>query len=341
MNNEFRGMQIRDLAVQKLGLLVDRHDENLRRIVELAGESTAADAALLCVAQGNDMVTIVSTAPVGKTPHLISLQQSVVSSAQAWAGLDSQSLLDKRLMGLVTDRNPVRGLRVLPVHSPDHQAIGTLTLFSNHCVDKTDPFAGDMPHRFVRLIEDALLLRMLSVRDPMTGLHNRRFFQDQLTGEWRRALRMQVPLSFMLIDIDHFKLYNDTAGHAAGDDAIKAVSAILMETCRRAGDTLCRYGGEEFALLMPMTDVPGAMQAANKIRAAVYNSNITHPGTGNRLTVSIGTSTAASADDIENGSAAAYMAEADKALYSAKHAGRDQATHFCETPIAAYAALAT
>jgi diguanylate cyclase (GGDEF)-like protein len=161
------------------------------------------------------------------------------------------------------------------------------------------------------------ILEQLSITDGLTQLHNHRYFQEYLNKEVKRASRTSDPLSLVLIDIDHFKLWNDRLGHSGGDDILRRIAGI-MQRLTRGTDLLARYGGEEFALLLPATDVTGAVQLAEKIRSTISESEFFLAPEGERqpLTVSIGVSVFA-------GDKRRFFDEADAALYRAKHAGRD------------------
>ena len=132
-------------------------------------------------------------------------------------------------------------------------------------------------------------LEQLSITDSLTRLHNHRFFQDQFAREAKRVERTGSPLALVLIDIDDFKSLNDRLGHAAGDAVLARVAAVMSAVLRDT-DLLCRYGGEEFALLSPQTDLSGAVSLAEKIRGAVAESDyaIVGPDGPIRITVSIG-----------------------------------------------------
>jgi diguanylate cyclase (GGDEF)-like protein len=160
-------------------------------------------------------------------------------------------------------------------------------------------------------------LEQLSITDSLTRLHNHRFFQDQFAREAKRVERTGSPLTLVLIDIDDFKSLNDRLGHAAGDAALARVAAVMSGVLRET-DLLCRYGGEEFALLSPQTDLTGGVSLAEKIRSAVAESSypIVGPDGPIRITISIGV--AEFADSTE-----ATFNQADRALYDAKASGKD------------------
>jgi|GEM_PF-1997686 len=161
-------------------------------------------------------------------------------------------------------------------------------------------------------------LRSLSQTDALTRLHNRRFFQQKLDEELDRARRYQSTLSLLLIDVDHFKQFNDTYGHLAGDSVLAKVATILGDSAR-SNDVVARYGGEEFAILLPMTELEGACQLAERLRRRVEAG----PWQGRQITVSIGVSAT-----LETGSndPEKLIHLADQALYTSKQSGRNQVT---------------
>jgi diguanylate cyclase (GGDEF)-like protein len=166
-------------------------------------------------------------------------------------------------------------------------------------------------------------LALLSTTDELTGIANRRRFDEALSNEWQRGARQKDPLSLLMIDIDHFKLYNDHYGHLAGDECLRQVSRLLGEGARRAGELLARYGGEEFVVLLPNTDIDLAQAIARRCMDQVRAAAIPHgrSPTAEHLTLSIGVActvpdTARQPD--------ALVREADAALYQAKDAGRNR-----------------
>lgn len=198
-------------------------------------------------------------------------------------------------------------------------------LFSCHFMART--------HRQVFLQERLLLddkqallalseeLAALSQQDPLTQVANRRCFDDALSREWDRALRNDTTLALLFVDVDHFKRYNDRYGHQAGDDCLRIVARTLGEQARRPGDLTARYGGEEFVLLLPETDVRGALEIGQRVRDAVAALNISHEESGHlRVTVSVGA--AALAARQAGASPEQLLATADKAVYAAKLGGR-------------------
>jgi diguanylate cyclase (GGDEF)-like protein/PAS domain S-box-containing protein len=179
-------------------------------------------------------------------------------------------------------------------------------------------------------LADALArVERIAAIDGLTGLSNRRHFDEIAEKEWRRCQRDGMPLSLILLDVDHFKLYNDRHGHLAGDSALKAISHCLTEAARRPADLAARYGGEEFLLLMPGTDVEAASAIAQSLRLAVQALAIDH--LDNELgviTISLGVASAAPtgvlAGALEQPAIEPLLASADAALYVAKSKGRNR-----------------
>jgi diguanylate cyclase (GGDEF)-like protein len=176
-----------------------------------------------------------------------------------------------------------------------------------------------------RQLEEAnRVLEGLSARDGLTGVANRRHFDEVLGREWRRAARERIPLSLILTDVDNFKLYNDHYGHLRGDDCLKAVAETLAGSLSRPGDLCARYGGEEFAMILPNTEEAGAMIVAEKLREAVEQRRLEHvrsPAAGH-VTMSVGVATVRPVDD--SADPLSLVAAADAALYEAKEHGRNR-----------------
>jgi len=165
------------------------------------------------------------------------------------------------------------------------------------------------------------MLRNLSSLDGLTGVHNRRAFDERLDLEWRRAHRNEALLSLLLIDIDYFKKLNDSAGHLAGDECLRQVADCIKGNIRRPPDFCARFGGEEFVVILPETDAQGAVDMANRIRRSIENLDIRFNEHSLRLTASIGCCSLVPHADREPHS---LIECADKALYAAKAAGRNQ-----------------
>ncbi|MGF1700552.1 GGDEF domain-containing protein [Photobacterium makurazakiensis] len=168
-------------------------------------------------------------------------------------------------------------------------------------------------------------LEKISRLDPLTCIANRRVFDEQFAEEWRRAERHQLPLSLLIIDVDHFKLYNDTYGHAAGDQCLKAIAQCLVDLERRAGALFARYGGEEFVLLLPGQDHSAARYAAKRVIHAIQALQIPRTNGAesapNIVTISVGGGTIIPSS---YRSPDHFFEQTDLALYEAKSLGRNQ-----------------
>jgi diguanylate cyclase (GGDEF)-like protein len=173
-----------------------------------------------------------------------------------------------------------------------------------------------------RLIGAQDQLRLLSFTDQLTGLSNRRLFDEFSIREWKRACRERTSISAIMIDVDMFKAYNDRYGHQAGDKCLAAVASAIGTVATRPGDLTARYGGEEFVVLLAGTPPPGCELLAERIRKSVEALQLPHAASPfGRVTVSLGTATLVG--DHES-SFSALIEQADKALYEAKHLGRNR-----------------
>lgn len=164
-------------------------------------------------------------------------------------------------------------------------------------------------------------LEQLATRDGLTGLANRRCFDDTLSAEWQRALRNQQPLSLLMVDVDNFKQYNDAYGHLGGDECLQRIASAVSSEMR-ANDLVARYGGEEFAVILPSQSLKGAAIVAERIRCRVEQLRLPNLGSKQHVvTVSIGAATALAAPETDPSQ---LVATADSALYRAKHMGRNR-----------------
>ena len=167
-------------------------------------------------------------------------------------------------------------------------------------------------------------LQEMAVVDSMTGLANRRRFDVFLQQEWQRSGRTHHPLSLLLIDIDHFKKFNDRYGHPEGDDCIRRVAGVIRTAAHRVTDLAARYGGEEFAVVLTETPSDGAMKVAEAIRSGVEGLRIPHADSPTGfVTVSVGVATREAQDHYAT--ATDLIAACDRALYQVKQEGRNKA----------------
>jgi two-component system, chemotaxis family, response regulator WspR len=174
-----------------------------------------------------------------------------------------------------------------------------------------------------QLIQTNLELQRLNNVDGLTGLSNKGYVNEVMATEWKRAIREQVAISILMIDVDEFKRYNDTYGHLAGDEVLKRISKTISESVSRPADLAARFGGEEFIVVLPVTALPGAIAMGERLRGNIESLGIAHSTScvGNHVTVSVGVASTIPqrADEYLR-----LIELADSALYEAKRAGRNK-----------------
>jgi diguanylate cyclase (GGDEF)-like protein/PAS domain S-box-containing protein len=208
-----------------------------------------------------------------------------------------------------------------PIHDEDGNLIAVVETLR----DMTDQKRAEMA------------LKTLAAKDGLTGLANRRSFDQALEMEWARAQRTRKPLALLFADVDHFKLFNDQHGHQSGDECLRAVAAVVGENAVRPNDLAARYGGEEFAIILPETGPEGACMMADRLREAVMDLRIAHGGSGAGpwVTLSVGVAIHVPGNDVGPDW---LLGQADQALYAAKHLGRNRAV-CADTMLADFAKL--
>ncbi len=237
----------------------------------------------------------------------------------------TDALRDPRFSGNPFVETP-QGMRYYagaPVRAPNGLPVGALCLIDG----EPQRLSSEQRHAlrdFADILQDELIMRNDSVRDHLTRLYNRRFADEFIEREVRRAYRGRLPLALMLIDVDFFKSYNDHFGHLSGDEVLRRVAREIDQTCRRPGDLVARFGGEEFVAVFPATDFHGAQTLAENLRHDVAALELPHPhGLNGRVTISVG---GVVANDLRhlgcNGDS--LLRGADELLYQAKQQGRDQ-----------------
>ncbi len=173
-----------------------------------------------------------------------------------------------------------------------------------------------------QLMEVNIELQRLNLIDGLTGLSNRRYCDEFLNKEWKRAIREATPLSVLMIDVDNFKRFNDTYGHLAGDEVLKQVAEVIRNSFARPADLAARFGGEEFIVLLPNTPASGAFFVAEKIHSAIVRAKISYDESEHKIvTISVGVATTNPQRDRQ---ATTLIEAADIALYQAKKAGKNQ-----------------
>jgi len=174
----------------------------------------------------------------------------------------------------------------------------------------------------IKIIDHMRTIERIGLIDPLTRIANRRGFETRFDAEWGRSIREQTPISFMIMDIDKFKVYNDTYGHQQGDIALKTFAETASNALGRANDFIARWGGEEFVVLLSNTDSDGACEVAENVRKAVESSVIRdEDGNITKVTVSIGINSIIPDADTSTDD---FIKAADKALYEAKEGGRNR-----------------
>jgi len=224
-------------------------------------------------------------------------------------------------------------LRVTPLYDQNQLLNGRLMVFHDITerkqVEKRLRYVNDRLQ--TQLIEIGFLqskLREQAIRDPLTELFNRRYLEETLERELARAAREDYSVCIIMIDLDHFKRINDTYGHEAGDEVLKALATTLSDQCRR-GDFACRYGGEEFVVVMPNINVETAYERAENIRQSLNSLSVPYGNYKLAITISMGIA----CYPINGETREAILRAADRAMYGAKEAGRDHILSFDELQV--------
>lgn len=286
---------------------------------QVLGELTAQLGAILDERQAIEILEQ-NLAEVGVKHARVAIFEADENDPVAW------SVILNPHMDVISQRFPSRGFPPPGLYSPDEilNLIVLPLVFQNEMLgyiafdaENIEP-CTTIARQIAATIKTARLhaqVTELSLRDPLTGIHNRRYFDLFLNNEVTRSRRLGKGMSIIMLDIDHFKTYNDTYGHPAGDKIIQNVAACIKEG-RRSADVTARVGGEEFALILPETHLEGALIVAERLQETIRNStNFEHP-----ITVSMGVSTLARAGTTPE----ELVREADLALYEAKQTGRDR-----------------
>lgn len=306
----------RDWVLRRLSPLV------LEYVILLSGALAAASLSYILVA---------SQAPNSQYYHvglmMVIIYGNLVQRLRFWnAVVFSLSVLAMHIGGILMVHifNP----RLIVPMVALVGATAVFTLMTNYALERDERRQYLLSLRRKHLLGDLGLvqqrLQQLSRMDALTGLPNRRHFQQYLQQAWQRASHDQTPMSILMLDVDHFKRYNDLYGHPAGDLCLQRVAQAMQDSLRRPDDLVARYGGEEFIAVLPHADAEVARLAAERVRQAVAGLCIPHEAspTAAVVTLSVGVATVQAG---QHGlTAADLIAQADAALYQAKTAGRNQ-----------------
>lgn len=290
------------------GLLLVRsklYERYYRLVCQIAAPLFGAGVAVLAVIAASHGVNLISTVVI-MTIFIYFMLGMLFYSALAASLLVLGSYLFAAVVAGLPASVMVLDVGILV----SANVIGAMVCFSLERTNRTS------------FLEERLLIETAS-RDGLTGIHNRRVFDEHIDRIWPQAIRDQVPLALMLIDIDHFKAYNDYYGHQAGDECLRQVARCLTRSARRPLDVTARYGGEEFAIVLYDARRDHIEEAARRIQAGIEALAIRHPASpaaSKRLTVSIG---AACVQPVPGRSYFGFIQLADEALYAAKERGRD------------------
>ena len=311
------------------GILDTPQDERFDRLTRIASRVYGADVAFLSFVDDRFQWMKATTGDgIGSSiERERSVCQIMIASGEPLVFGDMQK--EPKLDGHpVVPFLPFRFYAGVPLLTPEGAAVGSFCILKREPQDAAvfdvstliDLAAVSMDE--VELWQRNQDLERVAQTDGLTGIANRRAFNQALERAVRRARRTNEPLSLLLLDLDHFKSLNDTAGHQAGDEVLRQFAGILAQAARRPDDVAARYGGEEFALILPSTDQTGALEVAQRLRENLAAAEIRHPkGIEGMVTVSIGAVTADPATDF---TARTLVSAADAKLYEAKKAGRNR-----------------
>ena len=313
-----------------LGLYLVRQ---LHRGQRMAAALAAKEVNFRVVAEGSsDMVTRVGLDGIiqyasPSSVRIVGWRPDQLVGTPALAGVNPEDLPDVEKLVAALRRGKMEEARI--TYRTRHREKIEIWLESNLRITRKDNgevdgvvvISRDMTEQ--KDMEDRLAT--LAIEDGLTGLANRRRFDERLEEEWARAYRERTYLGLLMIDLDHFKAYNDAYGHTAGDACLRAVAHIMAAEVQRTTDLVARYGGEEFVMLLPNTDAAGCARIGERVRAAIWHAGMAHGlnQPSGLVTASVGGAICFPANQGSTGSTSLVDA-ADRALYSAKDGGRDR-----------------
>lgn len=315
----------RSEVIERLSLTDPSYDASFDRIVRLLRTLSGRGSAAFTVLEGDrQFLKAHLGADERETARSVSFCQHTMRQPEILEVEDARQDARFRDNPLVCQEEGIRFYAGIVVRAPSGLPLGALCVFDQQ--PRTLNEEQRMGLADLRtMLEEALTLRSLSVLDALTGLFNRRHFEELASREWSRGFAVQTPVAVMMVDVDHFKKFNDTYGHAEGDICLRRVAASLHVSARRMGDVVARLGGEEFGMILPGTDAAAAALQAERLRATIAELDIAHQASPlGRVSVSIGICIV---HEIRPGGIdfASALETADQALYRAKAQGRDRA----------------
>jgi two-component system chemotaxis family response regulator WspR len=328
-------------AVNESG--ADDHDIDRVRVLLVDDQLIIVEAVRRMLAGHPDIEFHWATDPAAALPSALAhgptviLQDLVMPNADGFQLIRDyrahDALRDVPVMVLSTKEEPKLKAHAFAVGANDYlvklpDQLELVARIRHHSSGYIKGLQRDAAYRSLRASREELAranieLQQLAALDGLTGIANRRRFDEALRTEWQRGRRQRTPLALLMCDVDHFKLYNDAFGHPAGDLCLKKAAATLTGQLKRPADLAARYGGEEFAILLPVTDLPGALRLAQACVRGLADQALPHPASPTGVvTMSVGVACMLPGEDND---AAGLLAAADAALYQAKQAGRNRA----------------
>jgi diguanylate cyclase (GGDEF)-like protein len=311
------------------GILDTPPDERFDRLTRLASRVYGADVAFLSFVDDRYqwMKAITGDGIGASIERERSVCQIMISSGEplVFGDMQKEPTLDGHP---VVPLLPFRFYAGVPLLTPEGAAVGSLCILKREPQDAAGFDVSTLVDLAAVVMDEVELwqrnqdLERVAQTDGLTGIANRRTFDEALECAIRRARRTNEPVSLLLLDLDHFKVLNDMAGHQVGDEVLRRFAGVLAQAARRPDDVAARYGGEEFALILPATDQAGALDVAQRVIGNLVAAKLPHPkGIDGLVTVSVGVATA---DPGAKLAPETLLWAADTGLYEAKKAGRNR-----------------
>jgi diguanylate cyclase (GGDEF)-like protein len=319
MADRLRDEEGRLAALRRYELTDPAVDEPIGRVIELVQQILDVPLAMVALV-GHDRRWVRASGGMRAEamPLPAGFGEETIRSYHALSVADTHDDWRFAINPLVTGAPAVRSYLGVPLSSPDGYNVAVLCAFDTRVREFTEQQA-DILRKLGEIVVEQFDLQQIAKQDAMTGALTRRGFLAEVEREFLRATRYERPSALAMIDVDNFRAINDRYGHPAGDAVLIAIADACMPTMRKS-DIFGRVGGEEFGLLLPETDAPSAMDAAERIRGIIEQTLVESAGNAIRATVSIGVAPIPAAGE----GASTWLSEADIALYEAKQFGRNR-----------------